>query len=242
MGEEEKTPAPENEESGAEKDAFKDELKEFAEMDEINDDDLKELEDAFLDDQAAPESTEAVSQEGIATPAEGLPTEEIPAEQPEFKPEIGEDLEAKIQEELERKKKIQGVKTVTREEFIEYCKTRRNKIVYHALWHLIFNIEDHEVTKKGLYDALKEVTSKSAIEPIEEHKFYFGLGFILRLKLFDQNVVQFVKGKLKVMVNVENMKEILQLVGDPISDRPVISKTQKDKMFSEFLNDNFLDI
>jgi hypothetical protein len=73
------------------------------------------------------------------------------------------------------------------------------------------------------------------MESLPEHKFYFGLGFILRLRLFDQNVVAFEKDKIKVKVNIENLQKILQEIGEPISERPQLSESKKKDLFSEFL-------
>jgi hypothetical protein len=161
---------------------------------------------------------------------------------PVFKPVIDDDLSRKINEELERKKQRKAVKEVTTEDLIAYLQPRRNKVVYHALWYLAFNLEDHQATKVILYDALKDVTSKSPIDPIKEHMFYFGLGHILKLKLYERTLVTFKNGVLKLNVNVGNLKKILQTVGEPISDRPIITTQQKQQMFADFLSDDFLDI
>ena len=150
--------------------------------------------------------------EGVAGEKhEGLPEGEnagIPEEEkPEFKPEISDDLAQKIQEELDKKKEAMGKKTITREEFIKSLQDKRAKIVYHALWYLTFIVDDHASTKAGMYEVLKEITSKDALEPIGEQKFYFGLKPILNMKLFDQKVVSFVKDKIKIMVNVDNLQD-----------------------------------
>ncbi len=205
------------------------ELLEFADLDDLeglSEDDLKDMQEAIaenIDDFGESEELQEKIKE-------------------EFKPEISEDLELKMQEELEKKKKAQGIKTITKEKFIEYLSVRRNKIVYHALWYLVFNMEDHQAAKTTLYEGLKEVTSKNPVEPIEEHKFYFGLGFILRLKLIDQKIVEFKKGKLNIVANVDTLKSILNIVGDPISDRPILTSSEKKTMFDDFLKDDFLDI
>jgi DNA mismatch repair ATPase MutL len=166
----------------------------------------------------------------------------LPEEKPEFNPDISAELEQKMQEELAKKKEQSGVKTVTRDAFIEYLKPRRSKVMYFALWHMAFNIDDHKASKKALYDALKEPTSTSPIEPLAEHKFYFGLKYILKLKLFDQPVVEYVKDKLKISVNIENLQEILKEVGEPISTRPVMSDEEKRGFIDNFLKDDFLDL
>ncbi|MHA1869455.1 MAG: hypothetical protein ACTSXF_00770, partial [Promethearchaeota archaeon] len=158
----------------------------------------------------------------------------------DFNPEISEDLERKIQAELELKRKQK--KLITEEMFKEKCKANRTKIWYHALWHLVFKSDDHKATKEGLYEFLKEVTSKSAIDPIPKHKFFFGLGFILRLKLEDKPVVIFNEGNLELNVGVDQLIDILQEVGPPISTRPVITEEEKRNMFLDFLTDDFDDI
>ncbi|GAG56775.1 unnamed protein product, partial [marine sediment metagenome] len=132
---------------------------------------------------------------------------------------------------------------ITPEKFLDYIKNRRDKIWYHALHYLVFNIEDHIASKALLFDVLKEVTSKSPIDPIPEHKFYFGLGYILRLNLNDKRIVRFFRnGKFKINTKVEILKEILEEAGEPISTRPIIKEEEKKKMFKDFLGEDFLDI
>ncbi|MHA1520745.1 MAG: hypothetical protein ACTSRK_11235 [Promethearchaeota archaeon] len=214
----------------------KNELLEFSELDLDNftDQDLLDMEEAI--------SENLFDEDELVGTAEGEmdAVSEIPA--PAFEPDIDDDLEAKMQAEIKKKKKELGIKSVTKEAFIQNLSKRRNKIVYHALWHLTFNMEDHEATKQTLYEALKDVTSKNPVEPLDEHKFYFGLGFILRLQLYEDKVIHFKKGKLKLMVSYEHLQELLNMVGDPISDRPILTKTEKKTMFSDFLKDDFLDI
>ena len=219
----------------------KNELLDFSELDLDNftDQDLLDMEEAI--------SENMLDEEDFVEGEMGAIAEEP---EPEFQPDIDEDLEAKMQAEIQKKKKEQGIKTVTKETFIQNLSNRRNKIIYHALWHLVFNIEDHEATKQTLYEALKGVTSKNPVEPLDEHKFYFGLGFILRMQLYDEKVVQFKQGKLKIMVNCDHLQELLNMVGDPISDllkntttrNLTTPKMEKKNMFSDFLNDDFLDI
>lgn len=222
---------------------IKDELLAFSELEELTDQDFADMEDAIAENLTEETELEEIASEPSAMDldqenSESVDQDDIPA----FAPEIDDDLEAKMQAEIQKKKKEMGVKTVTKEKFVAYLSTRRNKIVYHALWHLVFNVEDHTASKQALYEALKEVTSKNPVEPLEEHKFYFGLGFILRQKLYDEKLIQFKDGKLKLMSNPDHLKEILMMVGDPISDRPILTKTEKKHMFEDFLNDEFLDI
>ena len=147
-----------------------------------------------------------------------------------------------MQEELRRKQQAAKSQEISREDFIQYLGQKRTKIIYHALWFLVFNVDDNQTSKKMLYEQLKEVCSKSPIESLGEHKFYFGLGFILRLKYEGQILVKFKSGKLEVVGNVKALKEILRIVGDPISERPILTEREKSQMFSDFLSDDFNDI
>ena len=203
------------------------EFADFESLDELSEDDLADMMEAIEENK-----DQAIDGQEI-----------IEQEKPEFKPEIDEELEAKMQAELELKKKSRGIKETTREDLIEYLSERRAKIVYHALWHLIFNVGDEYImSKQMLYEALKEVTSKNPVEPLEEHKFYFGLGFILRLKLGIEKIIKFKAGKLQIAINPKVLQEILLLIGDPISERPILTTREKNKMFEDFLGDDFLDI
>ncbi|MEJ2249183.1 MAG: hypothetical protein P8Y97_05925, partial [Candidatus Lokiarchaeota archaeon] len=124
-----------------------------------------------------------------------------------------------------------------------YFKTRRDKIWYHALYYLAFEVEDHIASKSLLYEMLKEVTSKSAIDPLPEHSFYFGLGYILRLTLNERQIVRYLSGgKFKINVNFETIKRILEETGEPISTRPIIKEEKKKEMFRDFLKEDFTDI
>ncbi len=90
---------------------------------------------------------------------------------------------------------------------------------------------------------LKEVTSKSPIDPIPENQFYFGLGYILRLTLNDKKVVKYMKGgKFKINIGIKSISEILEEAGEPISTRPILKEEEKKKMYTDFLKDEFLDI
>ena len=89
----------------------------------------------------------------------------------------------------------------------------------------------------------KEDTSKSAIDPIHEHQFYFGLGYILRLTLNNKKIIRFMSGgKFKVNVNIKSLQELLTEAGEPISTRPIIKEEEKKQMFQDFLKDDFSDI
>ena len=201
-------------------------ITDFSDMEQIDFDELREMKEAI----------ETVKQDDLTSSSE-LESEIKPS------PGISVELEEKIRQELLKKKEKKKEEIVTPETFLEYVKNKRDKIWYHALHYLVFNVEDHISTKSLLYDILKEVTSKSAIDPIPEHQFYFGLGYILRLTLNDKKIIRYMSGgKFKVNVNINILKEILEQSGDPISTRPIIKEEVKKKMFSDFLKDDFSDI
>ena len=200
-------------------------LTDFSDMDEIDLDELREIQDAI----------ETVKHEvqGSSEDVEGIqPTHEVSNE-----------LEKRIKEELLKRKELEEEEAVSPDNFLEYVSNKREKIWYHALHYLVFGIDDHTASKSLLFDVLKEITSKSPIDPIPEHQFYFGLGYILRLTLNNKQVVRFMKGrKFKINVSIDLLKEILEKAGDPISTRPVLKEKEKKKMYNDFLKDDFLDI
>ncbi len=201
-------------------------ISDFSDIDEIDFDELKEMQDAI----------DTVKQEELAV---------LPEEDREIQPtgEVSKELEERIKQELLKRKEIEEKEVITPEKFLDYVKSRRDKIWYHALYYLAFNVEDHTASKVLLYDVLKEVTSKSPIDPILEHQFYFGLGYILRLTLNNKQIVRFLRnGKFKISINVDNLKEMLQDAGEPISTRPVIKEEEKKQMFKDFLKEDFSDI
>ncbi len=203
-------------------------ISDFSDMDEIDFDELREMKQAI----------ESVKQEEFQDSSKT----EI-----EFKPsqEISEELEERIKQELIKKKAKEEKEIITPEKFLDYIKNKRDKIWYHALYYLVFEVEDHTASKALLYDILKEVTSKSAIDPIPEHKFYFGLGYILRLSLNYNKIIRYMSGgkfKVNAKVSIKKLKEILEKSGEPISTRPIIKENEKKKMFKDFLKDDFLDI
>ncbi|MBD3253573.1 MAG: hypothetical protein GF383_00690 [Candidatus Lokiarchaeota archaeon] len=152
-------------------------------------------------------------------------------------------LEEKVMLELKKKKEEEKEEIITKEKLVKYFKEKRDKIWYHALNYLAYEVEDHTASKEILYDMLKEVTSKSAIDPIPENQFYFGLGYLLRLTLQEKKIIRYLSGsKFKINVNIENLKKIIEEAGPPISTRPVIEDDKKKKMFKDFLNEDFSDI
>ena len=205
-------------------------ISDFSDMEELDLDELREIKEAI----------ETVKHDDLEESSEG---EEMPSLQPSQ--DISSDLEQRIQEELQKKKEQEAIEeeVVTPEKFLEYVKQKRDKIWYHALWYLIFEVEDHKASKEILYENLKEVTSKSPIDDIPYHQFVFGLGYILRLEINKKQVVRYMTGSnFKININVETLEDILQEAGPPISKRPVIEEKEKKQMFSDFLKDDFSDI
>jgi hypothetical protein len=201
-------------------------IMDFSDLDEIDFDELKEMQEAI--DSVKQEDYETISEEV----SESYTTQEVSKE-----------LEDRIKQELLKRKELVEEEIITPEKFLDYIKNKRDKIWYHALHYLVMNVEDHIASKALLYDVLKEDTSKSPIDPIPEHQFYFGLGYILRLNLNSKQIVRFQRdGKFKINVNVDKLKSILEESGEPISTRPIIREEEKKKMFKDFLDDDFLDI
>jgi len=193
----------------------------FTDIQELDLDELKDMKEAIATIKSETENIEAIEK----------------SEHP-----ISEGLEQKIRLELEKRKEIQKKKEVTVEDFQNYIKDKREKIWYHSLYHLVFGTEDHSALKEGLYDILKETTSKSPFDDIPQQQFYFGLGYLLRLKLYDKDIIRYKGGKFKININVDTLKRILEENGEPISRRPIIPKDEQDKMISDFLKDDFEDI
>ncbi|MFX1366379.1 MAG: hypothetical protein ACFFCE_04585 [Promethearchaeota archaeon] len=201
-------------------------ISDFSDMDEIDFDELREMQEAI----------ETVKHDEIE-----LESGEIG--KIETTQSVSKELEERIKQEILKRKEVEAKEVITPEKFLEYIKTKRDKIWYHSLYYLVFNVEDHIASKQLLFEVLKEITSKSAIDPIPEHQFYFGLGYILRLSLNNKQIVRFMRdGKFKVSINVEILKTLLEEAGEPISTRPVIKEEEKKKMFKDFLDEDFLDI
>ena len=200
-------------------------INDFSDIDNIDFDELQEMQKAI----------ETVKQE------ENQRTENITSQYPTSSVDSSE-LEERIKQELlERKQKIKK-EIITPEKFLERTKNKRDKIWYHSLHYLVYQAEDNIASKGLLYEMLKEVTSKSPIDPIPENQFYFGLGYILRLTLNDKQVVKYIKGgKFKINVGIKGISDILDEVGEPISTRPVLKEEEKRKMYKEFLTDDFFD-
>jgi len=201
-------------------------LTDFSDLDEIGFEELKEMEEAM----------KSVRQEDMTSQLEHNIS--IPSTSG-----ISSELEKRIEQELLDRKDVVGKEIITPEKFIEQASNKRDKIWYHALHYMVYQSEDHTASKQLLYEMLKEVTSKSPIDPIPEHQFYFGLGYILRLTLNDKQIVRYLRGsKFQVNIAVKGLKEILDQVGEPISTRPVIKEEERKQMIENFLKDDFLDI
>ncbi len=211
--------------SEIEGDSREDLINDFSDIDDIDFDELKEMQEA-IESVKQEELVNLEGQESVIETSQG----------------ISKELEDRIKKELSKRKEVEE-EVITPERFSEYITNKRDKIWYHALYFLVFEVEDHIASKALLYDVLKEVTSKSPIDPIPEHRFYFGLGYILRLTLNAKKIIRYMTGgKLKINVNVDSLKTILEEVGKPISTKPIIEEKEKKKMFDDFLKDDFSDI
>ncbi len=201
-------------------------ITDFSDLEELDFDELREMKEAI----------ETVKQEEMQS-SSGEISENFASSG------ISSELQDRIKQELLERKEEKEKKIITPEKFLEYAKGRRDKIWYHALYYLVFNAEDNEASKELLYEMLKEVTSKSPIDPIQEHQFYFGLGYILRLNLNEKQIVRFLRGgKFKINIGLKGLKEMLEEIGAPISTRPVLDEEEKREMFIDFLKDDFTDI
>jgi len=201
-------------------------ISDFSDLDEFEFEELQEIQEAI----------ETVKQEEIQS--ESDQTSDI-----QSIPKISSELEDRIKQELLERKEEKELVIITPEKFIEYAKNKRDKIWYHALYYIVFQTEDYIASKELLYEMLKEVTSKSPIDPIPEHQFYFGLGYILRLTLNEKQIVRFMSGsKFKINIGIKGLKELLEQVGEPISTRPILKEEERKKMYKNFLEDDFTDI
>ena len=208
----------------------------FSDLDDLDLEEIQEMQDAI----AKVREEEEQIDNGEIHEIEPKIEEEI-----ELKPsaEISEELEERIKQELLRKKEAEEKEQITPDKFLAYINSKREKIWYHALWYLVFDVEDNIASKALLYDVLKEITSKSAIDPIPENQFYFGLGFILRLSLNGKKIIRYLHGgKFKININIGILQEILEKAGEPINTRPIIEEKEKKTMYKDFLKDDFLDI
>ncbi len=201
-------------------------ISDFSDLEEIDFDELQDMQKAI----------ETVKQEDSQVTGENILQTPVSRG-------VSSELEERIKLELIERKKEKAKEIITPEKFLERVKNKRDKIWYHSLYYLVYQAEDSFVSKALLYDMLKEVTSKSPIDPIPENQFYFGLGYILRLTLNDKQVVKYMKGgKFKINIGIKGIREILEKVGEPISTRPILKEEEKKKMYTDFLKDEFLDI
>ncbi|MHA1460504.1 MAG: hypothetical protein ACTSO8_03400, partial [Promethearchaeota archaeon] len=217
-----KTQTTEREEYLMQKEAM---ISDFSDIENIDFDELQEMQKAI----------ETVKQEEAQT------TESITTQYPASSVEASE-LEERIKQELLERKQEFKKEIITPEKFLERTKNKRDKIWYHSLHYLVYQAEDHIASKGLLYEMLKEVTSKSPIDPIPENQFYFGLGYILRLTLNEKQVVKYIRGgKFRINIGIKGISDILDEVGEPISTRPILKEEEKKEMYKEFLKDDFFD-
>lgn len=201
-------------------------ITDFSDLEEIDFDELQDMQKAI----------ETVKQEDSQVTGENILQTPVSRG-------ISSELEERIKQELLERKKEKAKEIITPEKFLDRAKNKRDKIWYHSLYYLVYQAEDNIASKAMLYDMLKEVTSKSPIDPIPENQFYFGLGYILRLTLNDKKVVKYMKGgKFNINIGIKGIREILEKVGEPISTRPILKEEEKKKMYADFLKDEFLDI
>ena len=200
-------------------------ISDFSDIENIDFDELQEMQKAI----------DTVKQE------EAQITENVTTQYPASSVEASE-LEERIKQELLERKQEFKKEIITPEKFLERTKNKREKIWYHSLHYLVYQAEDHIASKGLLYEMLKEVTSKSPIDPIPENQFYFGLGYILRLTLNEKQVVKYIRGgKFKINIGIKGISDILDEVGEPISTRPILKEEEKKEMYKEFLTDDFFD-
>jgi len=162
-------------------------ISDFSDIESIDFDELQEMQKAI----------ESVKQEEDQATDAGMTQYPINSTE-------SSELEERIKQELlERKQEIKK-EIITPEKFLERIRNKRDKIWYHVLHYLVYQAEDHFASKELLYEMLKEVTSKSPIDPIPENQFYFGLGYILRLTLNDKQVVKYFRGgKFKINIGIK---------------------------------------
>ncbi|MHA1846560.1 MAG: hypothetical protein ACTSXU_02815, partial [Promethearchaeota archaeon] len=154
--------------------------------------------------------------------------------------DLPDELAEKIQKELESRKIETEENFVSDEDFIKKNKNALPKVWYHCLHYLAFKSEDGTATKKGLYEALKDVLSKSPIDPMPEHMFNFGLSALIKVQLYNKPVVSFKNGLFSLQVNKKKMQELLMKIGRPLSRRPVVTKEEEKEMISDFFSSDDL--
>ena len=200
-------------------------ISDFSDIEDIDFDELQEMQKAI----------ETVKQE------EGKAVDDTITQQQISSSESSE-LEERIRQELLDRKQEVKKEVITPEKFLERTRNKRDKIWYHVLHYLVYQAEDHIASKELLYEMLKEVTSKSPIDPIPENQFYFGLGYILRLTLNDKQIVKYLRGgKFKINIGIKGISDLLEELGEPISTRPILKEEEKKMMYKEFLEDDFFD-
>ncbi|MHA1680521.1 MAG: hypothetical protein ACTSUE_05895 [Promethearchaeota archaeon] len=146
------------------------------------------------------------------------------------------ELAEKIQSELKAREAEDEENFVTEEEFINQHKDDLEKIWYHCLFFLAFKSEDGKATKHGLYESLKDVVSKSPIDPLPEHMFNFGLSSLIKIQLYEKPIVSFDSSGFSLQIDKKMLQDLLLKIGRPLSRRPVITQEEEKKMFQDFLD------
>lgn len=155
--------------------------------------------------------------------------------------DLSSDVAEKIQKQLEERSMEEEQKFVTEEDFIQKARNSLSKTWYHCIYFLAFNSESGTATKKVMYDALKDVLSKSPVDSIPEHMFNFGLSALVKVMLYDKPVISFKRGgEFTLEVNRKKLQELLLTAGMPMSRRPVVTKKEEKKMISDFFESDKL--
>jgi hypothetical protein len=150
--------------------------------------------------------------------------------------DLSSDVADKIQKQLEERSLAEEVVFVTEEDFIQHARNSLSKTWYHCIYFLAFKSESGTATKKVMYDALKEILSKSPVDPVPEHMFNFGLSALVKVMLYDKPVVSFKKGEFALETNRKKLQELLLTAGRPMSRRPVVTRKEEKKMISDFFD------
>ena len=148
---------------------------------------------------------------------------------------ISSDVAEKIQKQLDERSAEEQQTFVTEDDFVKHAANSLSKTWYHCLYFLAFKSEEGIATKKVLYDALKDVLSKSPVDSLPEHMFNFGLGVLVKVQLYEKPVVAFKRGgEFRLEVNRKKLQELLLKAGRPLSRRPIVTKKEEKKMISDF--------
>ncbi|HME53463.1 MAG TPA: hypothetical protein VKM55_14660 [Candidatus Lokiarchaeia archaeon] len=155
--------------------------------------------------------------------------------------DLSSDVADKIQKQLDERSLEEEQVFVTEDDFIQHARNSLSKTWYHCIYFLAFNSESGTATKKVLYDALKDVLSKSPVDSVPEHMFNFGLSALVKVMLYDKPIVSFKRGgEFSLETNRKKLQELLLAAGMPMSRRPVVTKKMEKKMISDFFENEKL--